>query len=370
MEHSRRQGGGTSLVIDTDGGVDDAIALMLALSHVQKRTDVQIAGVTTVGGNVSAAQAAHNVDKILTRFGQGVVCPVYVGCSEPMVARSFPPGWPGHGNDGLGGDECVGPAAATASSTAATPRDDGIASSHAVEALLRMVRDADGIIDIVALGPLTNIAMAIKLDPGWAARLGRLVVMGGAADGRGNTTEIAEFNVAADPEAASVVFRAFSENNRRLAPRLTMVPWETCLKHGLSWEYFDMLTAAKQPGGEPSAQSRFLKQICAAYEKCERSAGSDSVEGAFVPCDAYAVAAYLWPSLVAKCEVLHCDVELGGSHCRGTTCFDWYRRHGGKHTNNVQLVLEIQQEVFEQALREMFHSTTTTQAPGRKVSTD
>ena len=77
-------------------------------------------------------------------------------------------------------------------------------------ALACMVRDADGIVDIIALGPLTNIAMAIKLDPGWAARLGRLVVMGGAADGRGNTTEIAEFNVAADPEAASVVFRAFS----------------------------------------------------------------------------------------------------------------------------------------------------------------
>ena len=422
------------LVIDTDGGVDDAVAIILALrARIGGCTrKVRVAALTTVGGNVSAAQAAANCSIILEACGCSPAVPVYLGCDEPMIGERFAPGWPGHGPDGLGGAGAGAEEVERARSVAA-------GAPHAVQKLLALADDSCDTpfepLDVVALGPLTNIALACKLDPTWPKRVGSLTIMGGATDARGNTTCGGEFNFVSDPEAAAVVLRAFTtdrvaqdtgsaaEDASGQQPKLTLVPWETCLDNALSWEFFDRLTTQLAPspppvfdsgrggvrgggvkastaehdhslydhsllvslgsgkcaweaddvtagggdgsggssmtvaGGEKEGQRislrAFLKAICTSYEQFERSTAS--VEGAFVPCDAYAVAALLFPDLVEKEGRLHASVECGAGLCRGMVVFDWYRQHGGaKGAANVRLVQKIHKNVFEKVLLEVF----------------
>ncbi|WP_369140262.1 nucleoside hydrolase [Modestobacter versicolor] len=178
----------TPLVIDTDPGIDDALALLLALAS----PEVDLRLVTTVHGNVDLAQTTENALRVLHLAGRSDV-PVAAGARSSLVVPQAERAGHVHGTAGLGG-VVLPPSPATVD-----PRP-------AVVALAELLLAGEEPVTVAAIGPLTNIALLLGVYPDAAARIGRLVVMGGSATRGGNVTGAAEFNVWADPEAAAVVF--------------------------------------------------------------------------------------------------------------------------------------------------------------------
>jgi purine nucleosidase len=203
------------LILDTDGGVDDAQALLLLIA-AGRAPDA----ITTVFGNVSLDAATQNVLAVLAVAGAAI--PVHTGAAAPLAqtridARHV------HGEDGLGG----------------APRPDrtaDIAGSDAVGFLVTTLSDAAESadpVDLLMIGPLTNLALALQRAPRIAGGVGQLTIMGGTVFGRGNVTPAAEFNIFSDPEAAAIVFGAGVET--------TVIPWEPCLAHSLSGAEIDRM---------------------------------------------------------------------------------------------------------------------------------
>ena len=178
----------TPIILDCDPGIDDALAIAFAHGH----PGIDLLGITTVAGNVGLAQTTANALAVCEYIGAAGT-PVTAGCAGPLLrpahdARQV------HGESGLGG--AVLPAAA-----------ESPAPGHAIVYITNTVRAAPGQITLVATGPLTNIALAVKREPRLADWVRQFVIMGGSA-GRGNVTPAAEYNIWADPEAAAAVFRA------------------------------------------------------------------------------------------------------------------------------------------------------------------
>jgi pyrimidine-specific ribonucleoside hydrolase len=180
----------TPLVIDTDPGIDDALALLLALAS----PEVELRLVTTVHGNVDLAQTTDNALRVLHLAGRSDV-PVAVGARTSLVVAQAERAGHVHGAAGLGG-------------VVLPPSPAPVDPRPAVVALAELLLSSAEPVTVAAIGPLTNIALLLSVFPDAAARIGRLVVMGGSAARGGNVTGAAEFNVWADPEAAAVVFRA------------------------------------------------------------------------------------------------------------------------------------------------------------------
>lgn len=178
------------IILDCDPGVDDAIAILLALASPQ---EIELLGITTVAGNVPLENTAHNARRICTLAGRQDI-PVYAGCSRPMLEaegrRSKV-----HGNDGLGNVTLPEP-------------DFALQEEHAVDYLIRAIHAAPGEITLCPIGPMTNIALAIVKDPSIVPKIKQLVFMGGAAFCPGNSSPVAEFNIYVDPWAAHVVLSA------------------------------------------------------------------------------------------------------------------------------------------------------------------
>lgn len=178
------------IIIDCDPGVDDAVALLLAFAS----PELDIRAVTTVGGNVAAEKTARNACIIRQIAGREEV-PVFVGAARPLVREPVNAG-DFHGADGLGTMEVVEPRT-------------GPAPGDAAGAIVDLVRARPaGTISLVVIGPMTNVAAAMTLEPQLAGRLKQVVAMGGARREGGNITASAEFNIFADPHAADIVFRS------------------------------------------------------------------------------------------------------------------------------------------------------------------
>jgi purine nucleosidase len=188
-----------TFLIDTDTASDDAVALIMAL----RSSEVHVAAITVVAGNVSVQQATSNA--LYTAELCGSEVPVFSGSEGPLERKLVTADW-FHGMDGLG-DHGYAPA---------RRRPE---RSHAVDALIETVLANPGI-EIVTLGPLTNVAMALSREPRLAASVSRCVVMGGAPCCEGNVTPAAEFNIWVDPEAARIVFQADMP--------VEMVGWQLC----------------------------------------------------------------------------------------------------------------------------------------------
>lgn len=175
------------IILDCDPGIDDALAIAFAQGH----PGIDLLGITTVAGNVGLDRTTRNALAVAEFTGASV--PVTAGCATPLVrpaldARSV------HGESGLGG--------------AVLPEPTGkVRDGHAVDYIIDTVRAAPGEITLVAVGPLTNIALAVRKEPRLTQWVRDFVIMGGSA-GRGNTTPAAEYNIWADPEAAAAVFGA------------------------------------------------------------------------------------------------------------------------------------------------------------------
>lgn len=175
-----------AIILDCDPGVDDAVAILMTLGG-----GLDLRALTVTGGNVPLARTVANALRVLELSGRTDI-PVHPGAYRPML-RAVGKVSIMHGNDGLGGSSL--PEAATC------PQDE-----HAADAIIRLSKD--GPVTLCAIGPLTNVALAILKDEGLASRITRIVCMGGAAFCPGNTTPLTEFNFHQDPHAAKIVFES------------------------------------------------------------------------------------------------------------------------------------------------------------------
>ena len=299
------------LLIDTDPGVDDALALLMAFADKRHR----LLGLTITAGNVGLAHTVANALKLCEVAGVDV--PVFPGCPVPLVHPADDAAYV-HGQDGFG-------------DTGYTPAARAAETEHGALAILRLAREHAGRLLLVTLGPLTNLALALRLDPDLPARIGRLVVMGGAVTGQGNTSIPAEFNIAFDPEAADVVFRAF--------PKAEVVDWEAVLRHGLRHADFEAWAAAGD------GRATFYEAISRFTRKWSLDRRGERWHSA----DALAMAAALRPDGIVRAEDRHLAVELEGRLSRGATLVDWQQRTG--KPANARIVLAYDQASFEAQVR-------------------
>jgi inosine-uridine nucleoside N-ribohydrolase len=188
------------VIIDTDPGVDDALALILALQS----PEVCVDAITTVSGNVDVELATQNTLTVLGLYPPEHRPPVARGAAQPLV-RASEQATHVHGDDGLSGVSRMRTAAGQPRYPAVS---DTHASGDAVASILDLVSRTPGELTLIALGPLTNLALACRRDARTFQQLAEIIVMGGAISVPGNVTPVAEFNIYVDPEAAQVVFAA------------------------------------------------------------------------------------------------------------------------------------------------------------------
>ncbi len=284
------------LVIDTDPGIDDALALLLALASPA----VSVEAITAVAGNVAVDQAVRNVFRILDAARPASLPRAARGAATPLK-RPLVTAGPVHGDDGLGNlDRFLEP--------------DGRPRYPAVPHTLEMSDGADLILEmadrfgkdltVVALGPLTNLATAMARDPRTLARTGRVVAMGGAVLGPGNVTPAAEFNFYVDPEAAAVVLDA--------GLALDLVPLDVTRQVVLRQSEL-----AARLGRCPPRVGGFVADVTAhgfAF-------GAERGDGGIALHDPLAMGVVLDPSLV-RFEPLHVEVECEGRITRGMSIAD------------------------------------------------
>jgi purine nucleosidase len=302
-------------LIDTDPGVDDALALLMLFAQ----PDAKVLGLCIGAGNVGLNYTVANALKLLDVVGCDV--PVFPGCATPLVQMAEDAAFV-HGRDGFGDTGYV------ASSRCAQ-------QEHAAQAILRITREHPKAVTLVALGPLTNIALALRLDPTLPQRVQRLVVMGGAVTGRGNISRIpAEFNVAFDPEAAHIVFSSW--------PCFDLVDWEATLAHGFD---FDVFQNWLKMG---TARAQFYAAIS---RKTQSFMKNTAHRGRWHAADALAMAAALEPDQ-AQWDSRYVAVELNGALTRGATIVDWDER--GLFPSNARLLRQFNKARFEQLLAGCF----------------
>ncbi len=285
----------TRVILDVDTGLDDAVALLVAATS----PDLDLVGVTVVNGNCPCPVATENTLRVFDAAGVAGI-PVYAGMHAPLVRPSFERDQPSFQNVYL-------PLPAATSRA----RED-----HAVDYLVRTLKESAGDITLIAVGPLSNIAAALLLEPRLVEKIPRLVMMGGGHDA-GNVTPAAEFNIWVDPEAARVVFKA--------GMPITLLPLDATYQALVTVEDVERLRATGSPPARVAAEAMSL--LLRDYE------GRMPREGAPVH-DALAVCAAIDPSIITTAHV-HVDVEVRGELTSGRTVCDFYRRGSGAPNADV-----------------------------------
>ncbi len=274
-------GGPFRVIIDTDPGVDDALALLLAMRSPQ----VKIEAITSVAGNVPLELTLPNALRMVEIAGRNDI-PVAAGARAPLMRRMVTAAYV-HGQNGLGGAVFPEPTTKPVAEPAA-------------QLIRQIVRKYPGEVTLLPIGPLTNIATALNLDSELAAMVRGIVMMGGSLSG-GNITPAAEFNIYVDPEAARIVFQS--------GIPITMVGLDATRKTSLTEEHVRVLEAAQNPVSQAAA-------------KIGRNALNHSREQGFLlgpnMHDSLAVAGFLDPSLLTLKEY-YVDVETTGELTAGET---------------------------------------------------
>ena len=274
-----------SFLIDTDTASDDAVALIMAL----RSPEIQVHAITTVAGNVHVHQATRNALYTAELCNSNV--PVFAGAEQPLRRPHLDASW-FHGRDGLGDHDYPPPRRAPE-------------KQSATDAIIDTIESHTGL-EMVTLGPLTNIALALQKNPGSAAKVSRCVVMGGAPCCEGNVTPAAEYNIWCDPEAARIVVRS--------GLPIELVGWHLCrgeavlnpsdIQHVLS---FGTPVAKFAVECNSRAQEAFFKQ--------------SGEQGISLP-DPVAMAIALDPSIVTSQSQHFVDVETESELTRGMTVVD------------------------------------------------
>ncbi|HEX2552682.1 MAG TPA: nucleoside hydrolase [Microvirga sp.] len=306
------------LILDVDTGTDDAIAVMLAALH----PDLDLVGCTTVNGNVEVRHCTENTLRVLDHIGRGDV-PVHEGLAKPFARPDFPVP---RRDETLA--RRIHPAVLPVPPTTRRKADAG-----AVEFLIETYRAATDPIALVPVGPLTNIAAALTLDPGFADRVPEIVIMGGG-HAIGNITPSAEFNIWCDPEAAAVVFAAGFE-------RMTLVPLDATHRALISRAHCARLAGLGTPAG--TAASACIGHRIEVHDEIQRM----EVAGTAPVHDALCVAYLVDPSLVTT-RRLHVAVETAGTLTVGRTVIDTH--HRGPGVPNCDVAFDADAERFAELL--------------------
>lgn len=289
------------ILLDVDPGIDDAVALCMALFDAE----VDVVAVTAVAGNVSAEQSTRNVQTIIEQLDPPRWPRIGVA-TEPdfgLPPRSTHP----HGADGLGNAQF---------------QVSELQHRHASDKLIcDAVRADPGAVTIIALGPLTNVAKALARDPAIEEMIGQIVIMGGTLEGPGNITPAAEFNIYCDPASARAVFRSSTTK--------TLVPVDVTRQVTFGYDLLDKVPADNTRTG------RFLHKILPySFRSYRLELGYENIWLH----DAVAYAAAMEPDLF-ELELSAGDVELSGELTTGATVFD--RRRVRQWRANMAVVTKV-----------------------------
>ena len=318
------------IVLDVDTGIDDSLALLYACAS----PEVELVAATCVAGNVDARQVAVNTRAVLELADRADV-EVALGRETPLV-RPLMTTPETHGPRGIG-------------YAALPPPARPLSRRHAVDLLVDEARRRPGELTLVALGPLTNVALAALREPELPVLLRRLVIMGGSYRSPGNTAPTTEWNISVDPDAAAVVFTHFgapdvqaARASAGLEHRPLALGLDVTEKAKLTPEHLAALAA--RAGDDVDAPRtpivRYLADALRFY--MEFHSRYDGFYGAFIH-DPLALAAALDPDLV-RSEALAVDVELGGILTTGETVTDWRRTWG--RPPNLEVAVEADAETF------------------------
>ncbi|MEC0300394.1 nucleoside hydrolase [Peribacillus frigoritolerans] len=314
------------LIIDTDTGSDDAVALIMAL----KSTNFKVEAITTVCGNVPVELATKNA-LMTIEVANGQKPPLYVGAGKPLM-RDLVTAVNVHGEDGMGDCNLINPTL--------LPE-----TKHAVDAILEIIENNPGEIEIVTIGPVTNIALAILKAPETMKRVKRIYSMGTAGFGPGNTTPVAEFNVYVDAEAYSIMMKS--------GIPISIIGFDICLGEA-AWNREDM---------------EFLiecqKEEAVFAVQCNRSLLEYNLQasgGHFVDLpDAVAMGVVLWDDIVIEDKLCYCYVCTTEEATYGQVIVN----DGSKlaisdgfagHTPNATICKTIDNQLFKKRLLEILVS--------------
>lgn len=275
-----------AIIIDTDPGQDDAVALLLALAS----EELDVLGITTVAGNVPLELTTKNA-LMITELADRSDVPVFAGCDRPMVRPLITAEYV-HGKTGIDGSNLRDPKVRAA-------------SGHAVDFVVDTVMSRDHT-TICALGPLTNIATALDREPAIAERIDRLVLMGGGFFEGGNVTPAAEFNIYVDPQAAARVFTS--------GIPLVMLPLDVTHKALTS---DDRIEAFKQLGSNTGRAIAGMLEFFERYDMQRYGIGGAPLHD---PC----VIAYLLDPELFDGRDCHVEVETTSELTMGMTVVDWW----------------------------------------------
>ncbi|XP_037542475.1 inosine-uridine preferring nucleoside hydrolase-like [Nematolebias whitei] len=309
------------LLVDVDCGVDDAQAIMLALAA----PDVKLLGVTCVHGNTAVENVCKNVLRVLQACNK-LEIPVFKGADKPILGNTISAGL-FHGQDGLG--DAPDPHA---------PGLDLLQKENAVSAIIRIINENPGEVSLVATAPLTNLALAVRMDPSLPSKLRGLYIMGGNTESRGNTTVCGEFNFTADPEAAYIVLNDYQ------CPTY-LACWEFTCYNKLPWEFCDAWLV------QDSHKARFMQQIfhhSIEASKSERFEKEFLAGSGLISCDSYAMAAAVDDSFILESDHYPVSVELTGNHTRGMMIVDTVGFL--KKTRKVFIMKKVDMERFKQMM--------------------
>jgi len=295
------------IILDTDPGIDDALALFLALAS----PEVQLEAITTVSGNVNVDLTTHNALALLT-LAERTDIPVARGCAYPLLNQSVHAA-DVHGDNGVGGVSLP------------TPALEPVAQ-HAVDLLIERILDAPDVITLVAIGPLTNIALALRREPSIAQKVREVVIMGGALRVPGNVTPAAEFNIYADPHAAHAVLHA--------GWPIRLVSLDVTTQVLMTRE---QVAALAQGGGKVKTT---IQQMMAYYFE---SFAPSSDTAHFQMHDPLCLASAFAPDLITW-EPAYVDVELAGSLTLGETVA--YFKQSTQQQPNVLASVAVNAERF------------------------
>ncbi|XP_055637463.1 nucleoside hydrolase-like [Toxorhynchites rutilus septentrionalis] len=292
------------VIIDVDVGTDDAWALLLLLK-CEKKFNIKVEAITCTHGNTDVHNVALNVLRILGAVDRLDV-PVYKGANESLITPAPAKKEHFHGMDGFGDLNFE------------IPDEKLIKTEHAVNELYRRILGDCGNVSLIFVGPLTNLALCLKMYPDARDKMKDLYIMGGNRHGVGNTTKAAEFNFWADPEAAHIVF------NNVQCP-ITLFPWESCVSEHKA---FTMDWRLDVLGKTSNKAVRMLNEV-------ERKCYHEWMM--WMPCDAFVAAAFVQPNIVTRAENFHVDIELAGTLTRGQMVLD-HLRHNEENTRIIDKI--------------------------------
>ncbi|XP_031825880.1 pyrimidine-specific ribonucleoside hydrolase RihA-like [Nomia melanderi] len=305
-------------IIDCDAGIDDALALIILIT-AHKKKEIQIKAITCVNGNTTVENVVKNVFRTLN-VCEATDIPVFQGAHEPILIT-----WHTeeavkdqyHGSDGFGdvyNDEVD---------------TNKLQTEHAVCAMHRIMSENPNQISLVCLGPLTNVALAIKMYPQFLNHIKDFYIMGGNVTAQGNITPQAEFNFYMDPESVHIVFN----NNKK---PLWLLPWETCLKSCIPHDW------RKNVLGQ--IDTPCMKLMNDIEEGCKRKMKKHFPT--YIMCDAILAGILLKPEIAKNVVEYHADIELNGNRTRGQVVLD----HLLTNKPNVFLIQQFDSEIFKDLL--------------------